>query len=200
MKKMKNLFIALLTLVTFNLFSAPATYTVTIGVTTDIVCDIGDTLKFYGSTATSYGVSITKNGNSSMVVTPLPCLYSPYYIGKYVIVGGETSFTINSSVNWPGAITVNTVVIPTGISNINSSDLNELMAFPNPSNGQFKIKFNSNKEKNDVIIYDIQGRLVLENKDDRIIGKNELIINNDFASGIYIVRVENRSFKITIVR
>jgi hypothetical protein len=193
MKKIKNLFIALLTLITFNSFATPVTYTVTKGVTTNVTCNVGDTIKFYATTASVYAVTI----NTTTVIAPHSCNVSPYYIGYYVIVGGETSFTINSTVNWIGTITVN---IATGVGELSNTSVTELIAFPNPTNGDFKIKFNSNKEKSDVVIYDIQGRLVFQNKDERTIGKNELVISNEFASGIYIVKVEDKTFKITITR
>lgn len=192
MKKIKNLFIALLTLITFNSFSTPVTYTVTYNSTTNVTCNVGDTLKFYATTSSAYGIQI--NG---VKVAPHVVGISPFYIGYYVIVGGETNFTIMATVSFTGTITVN---IATGISEMSNTSVTELVAFPNPTNGDFKIKFNSNKEKNDIVIYDIQGRLVFENKDERTLGKNEVTINNEFASGIYIVKVENKSFKITVTR
>lgn len=192
MKKIKNLFIALLTLITFNSFATPVTYTVTKGVTTNVTCNVGDTLKFYGTVASAYGVSI----NSIVVIAP-HVVNSPFYIGYYVVTSGDNSFTINASVSWSGTITVN---IATGVGEVSNTSVTELVAFPNPTNGDFKIKFNSNKEKNDVVIYDIQGRLVFQDKDERTIGKNELVISDEFASGIYIVKVEDKTFKITITR
>ena len=193
MKKIKNLFIALLTLITFNSFATPVTYTVTYNSTTNVTCNVGDTLKFYtGSFTGLYGVSINGVGTIAPHVVS-----SPFYIGYYVIVGGETSFSIINASPWTGTITVN---IATGVGELSNTSVSELIAFPNPTNGDFKIKFNSNKEKNDVVIYDIQGRLVFQDKDERTIGKNELVISNEFASGIYIVKVEDKTFKITVTR
>lgn len=189
MKKIKNLFIALLTLITFNSFSTPVTYTVTYNSTTNVTCNVGDTLKFYSVSIGAYGVTI----NGITKITP-HMVNSPFYIGYYVVNSGDNSFAINT---WSGTITVN---IATGISNLSTNTVTDLVAFPNPTNGEFKVKFNSNKEKNDITIFDIQGRLVLENKDERTIGQNELVINTDFASGIYIVKVENKTFKITVTR
>ncbi len=88
MKKIKNLFIALLTLITFNSFSTPVTYTVTKGITTNVTCNVGDTLKFYGTSPTGYGVSI----NSSTVIAVHPCMTTPYYIG--VAIFGVLIFVI----------------------------------------------------------------------------------------------------------
>jgi hypothetical protein len=86
-----------------------------------------------------------------------------------------------------------------GISNLEHS-VTQLTSFPNPSNGEFKIKFHTNKVKTDVFMYDISGRLVYENLNDKEIGENTLHMNTDFASGIYIIKVENKSFLTTIIK
>ena len=193
MKKIKNLFIALLTLITFNSFATPVTYTVTYNSTTNVICNVGDTLKFYGTVASAYGIQI----NGVTKITPHAVTMTPFYIGYYVVTTGDNSFTFMNTMSFSGTITVN---IATGVGELSSTSVTELVAFPNPTNGDFKIKFNSNKEKSDVVIYDIQGRLVFQNKDERIVGKNELVISNEFASGIYIVKVEDKTFKITVTR
>lgn len=58
----------------------------------------------------------------------------------------------------------------------------------------------TDKEKVDVVIYDIQGRLVYQENPNTILGENTLDINTNFASGIYIVKVENKTFKITVTK
>lgn len=87
-----------------------------------------------------------------------------------------------------------------GVSEYSKNNAN-LSVFPNPSNGDVNIKFNASKEKSKIEVFDIQGRLVLENDEDREIGLNKTKLNlEDLSSGIYIVRVENKTFKITLVK
>lgn len=192
MKKIKNLLIALFTLFTVSSF-ATTTYVINYNTTTNVTCMIGDTLKFYGTVGSAYGVQI----NGVTKVAPHVVSSSPYYIGYYVIVGGETNFTILTGVNWNGTITVQTA---TSVKDFTKNTTTNLIAFPNPSNGEFKIKFNTNKEKVDVVIYDIQGRLVHQENTNTILGENILDINTNFASGIYIVKVEDKTFKITVTK
>jgi hypothetical protein len=184
-KSLRNSLVIFFSLFTMSLFSQ-STYTVTKGVTTSVTCDVGDTLKFYASVPTAYGVSITKNGNSSMVVTPHPCLNSPYFIGSYTIVGGETSFTINSSVNWLGAITVNTVVIPTGIDELTDQSVK---LYPNPVKDILNVVGSKNSE---VKIFNIVGNLILT----QTLFNSTQVDLSVLCPGMYMVQVNNRSYKI----
>ncbi len=97
-------------------------------------------------------------------------------------------------------------VVTKGISNAvgvseYSKNNTQLSVFPNPSNGDVNVKFNASKEKSKIEIFDIQGRLVQENDEDKQIGENIVKLHlEDLSSGIYIVRVENKTFKITLVK
>jgi len=78
---------------------------------------------------------------------------------------------------------------------LNENDLNrKLTLFPNPSNGEFTVSFesNSNSSNNDVKIevYDLQGRLV----HDQIFRNESLLFNetitlDDAKSGVYMVNI-----------
>lgn len=74
-----------------------------------------------------------------------------------------------------------------------------LRVFPNPSNGQFEISFNSEKNKSLIEVYDIQGRLVMINDEEREVGHNKVKMNLESVStGIYIIRVENQTYKVKL--
>ncbi len=175
MKMIKNLLIGLMTLITLNSFATPVVHAVIRGTTISVTCNVGDTLKFYATTASMYGVTI----NTTLVVTPHSVIAPLYYIGYYVIVGGETSFIINSSVNWSGTITVNSGV---GINEF--SDTNIIEIFPNPVVDFLKIK---TTEKTKVSIFNISGQLVLS-KDIDEAGTTEIDMTT-FTNGIYFVVV-----------
>ena len=146
---------------------------------------VGDTLKFYGQVSSAYGVTI----NSTVVITPHVCSSSPYYIGYYVISGGETSFTINGSTNWTGTITVN---VATGISE-NTSNNFDIKDFPNPVINEVTIKSNTNGDLGKVSVFNIAGQLVYE---DKVEGNTTKIDFFSFSSGIYIVKVGEKSMKL----
>jgi hypothetical protein len=197
MKKIKNLLIALFTILTVSSFSQ-TTFTVTKCSTPNVTCISGDVLKFYVN-ATSAGVcTFSINGvySGSVSVTP-----GMNYIGQHVVTGSDNSFAIygggGCSPTFTGSITVTTA---TGVKDFTMNKTSSLVAFPNPSNGDFKIKFDTNKEKVDLVIYDIQGRLVHQEKPNTIQGENTLDVYTNFASGIYIVKVEDKCFKITVVK
>lgn len=91
---------------------------------------------------------------------------------------------------------------------INTVGINEytknaarLNVFPNPTIGDINIKFNASKVKSPIEIFDIQGRLVQENTEEREVGENNIKLNlESLSAGIYIVRVETSTFKITLVK
>ena len=78
---------------------------------------------------------------------------------------------------------------------LNENDLNrKLTLFPNPSNGEFSISFesNSNDSNNDVKIevYDVQGRLVHNQTfRNQSLLFNETITLNNAKSGVYMVNI-----------
>ena len=170
----KKLLFSLMIFFTLNSF-AVSTYAITKGLTTSVTCNVGDTLKFYGQVPAAYGVTI----NSAIVISAHPVSLSPYYIGYYVITGGETSFTIVSSVNWTGTITVNTA---TGIIESAYSAL-DAAVYPNPVINEISFK---NLNTANVIVYDAQGKQVKEKS-----FTNEDIKLNiaDLPKGIYLVEV-----------
>jgi hypothetical protein len=172
MKKIKNLFIALLTLITFNSFATPVTYTVTYNSTTNVTCNIGDTLKFYGTIPGFYAVSV----NSSVVIAPHACNTLPYYIGYHVVVSGDNTFSINNT--WNGAITVN---VATGLNEKNASA--NIKLFPNPVVNVLQV---SVINKANLMVYTPTGQAVITTVLEA--GTNEVDVSK-LASGIYYVKV-----------
>ena len=169
----KNLLFAVLTFFTFNSFATPVTYTVTKGVTTNVTCNVGDTLKFYGTIASAYGVSI----NSSVVIAP-HVVNSPFYIGYYVVVSGDNSFTINASVSWSGTITVN---VATSLNEKNASA--NITLFPNPVINVLQV---SVLNKANLMVYTPTGQVVITTLLEA--GANDVNVSK-LASGIYYVKV-----------
>ena len=179
MKMFKNLLIGLMTLFTLNSF-AVTTHTVTKNVTTNVTCMVGDTLKFYGQTTGAYGVTI----NSTTVIALHVCNVSPFYIGYYVITGGETSFTINGTTNWTGTITVQTT---TGVEDIDN--MVSVKVFPNPTTDVLKV---TTDKSSNFKIFNMNGQEVMSDKVQE--GTNDINVEN-LTNGVYFLMIDNKSTK-----
>lgn len=70
---------------------------------------------------------------------------------------------------------------------------NKLKVYPNPNNGQFMVDYKFGN-KVPIRIYDIQGNLVYDKETDQNMIKTEL------SSGIYMVRIENRTFRMVVLK
>lgn len=192
---MKNLLFGLMTFITVNVFGTPTTYSVTYNSTTNVTCNVGDTLKFFaipppsGSTYNMYSVII----NSTLKINPTGVTPSNgYYIGNYIVTSGDTSFTIGRTINfsgttipWSGTITINTT---TGLfENINSPTIE---IFPNPVLDVLKI---TTSNKTTVNILTLSGQTIMtENIQEGITDFNL----TNLPSGIYFVRVGNTTRKV----
>jgi hypothetical protein len=90
-----------------------------------------------------------------------------------------------------------TVGMPTGIGSHNMTKSN-LKAYPNPVSDNLTVSFESATHDQKVSIFDLQGRLVMENTDEREIGTNTLKLDvMPLNAGIYFVRVGAETYKIT---
>jgi len=193
---MKNLLIGLLTFITVSMFGTPTTYSVTYNSTTNVTCNIGDTLKFFaipppvGYTYNLYSVVI----NTTLKIYPNSVtLSNGYYIGHYVVTSGDTSFNIGRTINfsgttipWSGTININST---TGVSeNINNSTL--INVFPNPVIDVLKI---TTSYKTTVDIFTLNGQSVMTKKVEE--GMTDFNVT-DLPSGIYFVRVGNTTRKV----
>lgn len=168
----KNLLFAITLFIAFNSFATPVTYTVTYNSTTNVTCNVGDTLKFYGTIPGFYAVSV----NSSVVITPHACNTSPYYIGFHVVVSGDNTFSINST--WNGTINVN---LATSLSEKNASA--NIKLFPNPAVNVLQV---SVLNKTNLMVYTTTGQVVITTALEA--GANEVDVSK-LASGIYYVKV-----------
>ncbi|MBK6833144.1 MAG: T9SS type A sorting domain-containing protein [Bacteroidetes bacterium] len=175
----KNLLFGLLFFFSVNAFSQQ-TYTVTYNSTSNVTCDIGDTLKFYGTIPGFYGVSI----GSSVVIAPHACNTSPYYIGYYVVVSGDNTFGINGT--WNGTITVNPGV---GLS-YTKQQSNKISLFPNPFTSLLKV---SSISKAELSVFNITGKSILKQHINE--GATELDLSS-FAAGVYFIRVGASTYRV----
>lgn len=183
MKTIRNLFIALFTFVTICSFAVPS-HSVIFGTTTNVTCSIGDTLKFYGTNAGGYTVSI-----NNVNITMGSILVNGLIGSKHIVTGSEATFKItngSTSSVFPGTITVNTT---TGITE--STNTTTIKVFPNPVVDILKVSTNI---KTKINIFNISGQSVLSK--DIEIGTTDIDMT-EFSSGIYFVNIENKTQKVT---
>ena len=67
--------------------------------------------------------------------------------------------------------------------------------YPNPNDGQFYLELSSLKEKASISIIDVLGRLVYTNNN---VTPGTVEINQNFASGMYVVTVSFGSSEINL--
>lgn len=86
-----------------------------------------------------------------------------------------------------------------GVQDVESPEV--IVAYPNPTEGEFRIAFSTTDSRVDVSVYDLGGRTVYNRTMDGVMPGSELTVSLDDAPrGAYIVRVSGRqvnsSFKI----
>lgn len=90
-----------------------------------------------------------------------------------------------------------TTSITTGIAS-NSLSKSTLNAYPNPATDELTLTFNTSKHDDKIELFDIQGRSVLANTDERETGQNTVKLDvSQLNAGIYFARVGSDTFKIT---
>jgi len=159
----------------FESMGVARTFDVTIVSTKQVVCNIGDTLKFYGSGNGDY---VTINGHK--VLTSVPSS-PPYlsYIGQYIISTGDSSFCIsNAEGPWCGTITI--------VDNIDLSEIclgADINIYPNPVKDVLSI---SDIQSAQIKIIGLTGVIFK-----KIEFKNTSIMINigDLQPGIYFVEI-----------
>jgi len=69
----------------------------------------------------------------------------------------------------------------------------EVLIYPNPSNGHFVISFKANEESNYRIkIFDLVGRIIFDQSYTTVIGPNNLKINiSKYSQGVYYLEISN---------
>ena len=101
-----------------------------------------------------------------------------------------------------GDVTVNKglsdiwIVELTPFLGVDDNDLNSSISlYPNPNNGQFYLNLSSLKEASAISIIDVLGRLVYTDKN---VAPGTVEINQNFASGMYVVTVSSGTSEINL--
>ncbi|MFY9241469.1 MAG: tandem-95 repeat protein, partial [Polaribacter sp.] len=85
---------------------------------------------------------------------------------------------------------VNSSAKTLGISTMNSSLIKELEVYPNPSKGNFNVLvYSNNAEQASIILYDITGKVVYNNKLLLSSGQNKINLNVDVKPGIMFLKM-----------
>jgi len=82
-------------------------------------------------------------------------------------------------------------------SNIDIKSFDSFVIYPNPINDSFEIK--GNEQINSVYIYDIQGRMVYNQKD---INKKQVNISSEWVKGVYLltIKTDNNIYSYKLVK
>lgn len=137
-------------------------------------------------TNNGYDLSYTLNGTSGYA-TNFSWNTLGVYTFNYLTPSGTTTTNYNGFVQCE-------VPISTGTNETPSAE-NNLLIFPNPNNGEFKLKFTNDEQQKDVkeiLIYNMQGGLAF--KTDQY--QKNLSIKN-LAQGSYLVKVQFENSQVT---
>ena len=109
--------------------------------------------------------------------------------GKYSVIGKNT-YKVRAS-------TIPLTCLSTESSyNLVSYEDKGLSVYPNPSNGVFTLESRYDLDKVSITIYTMDGRLMYEGKVDLLNAQRTLDLSS-FAEGVYVLRVESTSFRIS---
>jgi hypothetical protein len=78
-----------------------------------------------------------------------------------------------------------------------SFELNEIGIYPNPNNGAFNVQFTPYSEKVNVTVFDLRGRVIYDKQFSNSGLFDETIQLNNVESGMYLVKIQDGSRKIT---
>ena len=161
-------------------------------------------LDFSGSAFTnSKGDNIVDNIERVDIDVPVTGVYTVTVTHKGTLQGTEGGPFDPQSQDFSLIITGNNLTL-----SVNENDLaRKLAVYPNPSNGEFTITFESNLNSVDnnvkVDVYDLQGRLVYNNNfiNTSSIFKENIVLENA-KTGVYMVNISegnrNTSHKLVI--
>ena len=158
-----------------------------------------------------------QNGNINVLATfddsgsPLVCNPGPNPAGISGIISPDNPLSAfngeNSTGTWTltlldsfnqdgGSITAWSLDICSTL-NIKENTLQDFSLYPNPNNGNFNIQFTSNSTKDvKVLVYDMRGRLILENSYANNTMFNENIQLNNAQAGVYLLTVTDGDTKV----
>ncbi|CAN5484586.1 hypothetical protein BH10BAC1_BH10BAC1_10520 [soil metagenome] len=83
----------------------------------------------------------------------------------------------------------------TGINETNSST-SDILVYPNPANKNVSIQFNTSEKKNTIRIFNAMGQEVINTVSENVV---ENIDISNLYSGIYMINVNNKSFKQLVI-
>jgi len=125
-------------------------------------------------------------------------VYSMGFYRDTLYVGCGTmidSLQVNRIAKWIGGNELDTCSVLQSVPQINN-ELNNLIIYPNPTNGEFNIKLNSEIPlETEISIFSINGSKIFENK---YYQTNEIKINNlHLEKGVYFVKIKTDEFAKT---
>ncbi|WP_452225622.1 VPS10 domain-containing protein [Lacinutrix chionoecetis] len=104
-------------------------------------------------------------------------------------------FQSDQSVTEEGAIIDNLVVTQNALS-VEEFNIDGFAVYPNPSNGLFNIKTKTPQTFN-FDIYDVTGKLILQQKNIKTTNNQHKINISEYASGVYFLNIYNKNSKLT---
>lgn len=155
-----------------------ATPNLTVTSSASVIC-VSQTATLTASGATTYSWSTSAPTNSIVV--------SPTTTTSYTVTGTSNNCTSSS-------VITQTMVICTGIANVNAISAEDISVYPNPNKGDFTI--NANKEINLLIINNL-GQLV--KKISITSADNYRVSVSDLPNGIYFITNSDNTIKQKIV-
>lgn len=78
-----------------------------------------------------------------------------------------------------------------------SFELTNIGLYPNPNNGNFNIQFTPTSEKIEIVVFDLRGRVIFDKHYQNNGLFNESIQLNNVESGVYLVKIQDGSRKIS---
>lgn len=177
---MRPLCLLALALLSFSLKAAPATFTLSYASTVNISCAIGDTLKFYGNGNDHYIVNI----NTTTIVNSTSVPSAPYYIGKHVVTGTDTSYTIG---RMSQGMRSGRIIVSTGTSISENSGSFMASVYPNPASSLLNISVADDQQAE---IYSVEGKLVMTASITK--GMNTIDLA-DLPKGIYLIYFDGKT-------
>jgi hypothetical protein len=149
-----------------------------------------------------YVVTTDMNGNTSCNQTTctLPIVTNTTFpfqsaTPSFTTQNSIVSYTITNNLNNP---TTNSICSSVGLNELNKEST-EITVFPNPSNNNLTIVFNSTNNTEKLEFYNINGACVLTEEIGSNFGPTKINVNtSNLPSGIYLIRLGTLNTKVVI--
>lgn len=151
-----------------------------------------------------FDVTFSDQGTAIVCANPTVGVFTPYEslsVFEGMDVAGEWTLLIQDGYNGDtGTLNDWSIEIcteaPLSVDR-NPTALEQVMIYPNPSNGLINVELQSNQNSDiSIAVYDIRGRIIFENKFENKIQFNEKIDLGKVNSGIYIIEISDGKNKI----